>query len=80
MLRVKAICDNKEFDHLDEYVLSIRNHERLEYFEEVRFKIRKGQQIQVKVAIKIPPVQTDFNIEGHLLVQLENLLPMRLPI
>ena len=41
MLRVIAKCNNPEFDSLDEYVFSVRSNERFEYFEEVRFKIRK---------------------------------------
>lgn len=41
MLRVIAKCSNNEFDALDEYVFSVRSNDRFEYFEEVRFKIRK---------------------------------------
>lgn len=41
MLRVIAKCGNPEFDALDEYVFSVRSNDRFEYFEEVRFKIRK---------------------------------------
>lgn len=41
MLRVIAKCNNNEFDALDEYVFSVRSNDRFEYFEEVRFKIRK---------------------------------------
>ena len=56
MLRVIARCNNAEFNDLDEYVFSVRSNERFEYFEEVRFKIRKKERAQVKVAVKIPPV------------------------
>lgn len=41
MLRVIAKCTNQEFNDLDEYVFSVRSNERYEYFEEVRFKIKK---------------------------------------
>lgn len=57
MLRVIAKCNNPEFDALDEYVFSVRSNDRFEYFEEVRFKIRKRERAQVKVAVKIPPVK-----------------------
>lgn len=57
MLRVIARCGNTEFDALDEYVFSVRSNDRFEYFEEVRFKIRKKERAQVKVAVKIPPVK-----------------------
>lgn len=70
MLRVIAKCSNKEFDDLDEYVFSVRSNERFEYFEEVRFRIRKKERAQVKVAVKIPPVKSNYVIEGMLEVQL----------
>lgn len=57
MLRVIARCNNAEFNELDEYVFSVRSNERFEYFEEVRFKIRKRERAQIKVAVKIPPVK-----------------------
>lgn len=57
MLRVIAKCNDAEFDALDEYVFSVRSNERFEYFEEVRFKIRKREKAQVKVAVKIPPIK-----------------------
>lgn len=75
-----ATCKNKEFDDLDEYVFSVRSNERFEYFEEVRFKIKKAQNVQVKVAVKIPPVKMAMMIEGCLHVQLDNLIPMSLPL
>ena len=70
MLRVIAKCNNAEFNDLDEYVFSVRSNERFEYFEEVRFKIRKKERAQVKVAVKIPPVRDNYVIEGFLEVQL----------
>ena len=66
MLRVIAKCNNTEFDALDEYVFSVRSNDRFEYFEEVRFKIRKRERAQVKVAVKIPPVKENYNLEGVL--------------
>ena len=62
MLRVIAKCNNAEFNDLDEYVFSVRSNERFEYFEEVRFKIRKRERAQVKVAVKIPPVRENYTI------------------
>jgi hypothetical protein len=41
LLRVIARCNNPEFNDLDEDVFSVRGNERYEYFEEVRFKIKK---------------------------------------
>ena len=73
-------CKNKEFDNLDEYVFSVRSNERFEYFEEVRFKLKKTQNAQIKVAVKIPPVKMSMIIEGHLHIQLDNLIPMHLPL
>lgn len=70
MLRVIAKCNNVEFNDLDEYVFSVRSNERFEYFEEVRFKIRKRERAQIKVAVKIPPVRENYVIEGFLEVQL----------
>jgi hypothetical protein len=58
----------------------VRSNERFEYFEEVRFKIRKKERAQVKVAVKIPPVRENSAIEGFLEVQLESLVPVCLPI
>ena len=58
MLRVIARCGQAEFDELEEYVFSVRSNERFEYFEEVRFKIRRKEKAQVKVAVKIPPVRS----------------------
>jgi predicted aldo/keto reductase-like oxidoreductase len=46
----------------------------------VRFKIRKRERAQVKIAVKIPPVKENYMIEGFLEVQLENLTPLCLPI
>ena len=66
MLRVIAKCANPEFNDLDEYVFSVRSNERFEYFEEVRFKIRKKEKAQVKVAVKIPPVKSNYIIDGIL--------------
>ena len=66
MLRVIAKCNNVEFDSLDEYVFSVRSNERFEYFEEVRFKIKKKERALVKVAVKIPPVKENYVIEGVL--------------
>jgi hypothetical protein len=80
MLRVIARCDNAEFNDLDEYVFSVRSNERFEYFEEVRFKIRKKERAQVKVAVKIPPVRENYVVEGFLDVQLESFVPVSLPI
>lgn len=80
MLRVIAKCNNNEFDALDEYVFSVRSNDRFEYFEEVRFKIRKKQRAQVKVAVKIPPVKESYSLSGILEVQLESLQPVCLPI
>lgn len=80
MLRVIARCNNAEFNDLDEYVFSVRSNERFEYFEEVRFKIRRKEKAQVKVAVKIPPVKENYVIEGFLEVQLESLQPICLPI
>lgn len=57
MLRVVAKCNNPEFNDLEEYVFSIRSYERAEYFEEVRFKIRKREKAQIKVAVKIPALK-----------------------
>ena len=70
MLRVIAKCSQKQFDDLDEYVFSVRSIESIEYFEEVRFKIRCKERAQVKVAVKIPPVRENYVIEGMLEVQL----------
>jgi hypothetical protein len=70
MLRVIAKCTNVEFNELDEYVFSVRSNERYEYFEEVRFKIKKKEKAQVKVAVKIPPVRKNCAIEGILEIQL----------
>jgi len=57
MLRVIAKCSNPEFDSLDEYVFSVRSNDRFEYFEEVRFRIKRNEKAHVKVAVKIPPVK-----------------------
>jgi hypothetical protein len=46
----------------------------------VRFKIRKKERAQVKVAVKIPPVRENYVIEGFLEIQLESLQPVTLPI
>ena len=80
MLRVIAKCNNSEFDSLDEYVFSVRSNERFEYFEEVRFRIRKKERALVKVAVKIPPVRDNYEIDGILEIQLESLQPVCLPI
>lgn len=80
MLRVIAKCGNPEFDALDEYVFSVRSNDRFEYFEEVRFKIRKRERAQVKVAVKIPPVRENYLLTGILEIQLEGLKPVCLPI
>lgn len=57
ILRVTAKCNNPEFADLDEYVFSVRSNERFEYFEEVRFKIRKRERAIMKVAVKVPQVR-----------------------
>lgn len=80
MLRVIARCSNTEFDVLDEYVFSVRSNDRFEYFEEVRFKIKKKERAQVKVAVKIPPVKENYTLQGVLEIQLESLQPICLPI
>jgi hypothetical protein len=36
----------------------------------VRFKIRKRERAQVKVAVKIPSVRENYTIEGFLEIQL----------
>jgi len=61
-------------------VFSVRSNDRFEYFEEVRFKIKNKERAQVKVAVKIPPVKDTYLIEGCLELQLENFLPIYLPI
>ena len=62
MLRVIAHCNNEEFDNLDEYVFSVRSSERLEYYEEIRFKIRKNEKANVRVAVKLPQVKENCSI------------------
>jgi hypothetical protein len=37
-----------------------------EYFKEVRYKIKNNQIAQVKVAVKIPPLFSNYAIEGTL--------------
>lgn len=80
LLRVIAICSNKEFNDLDEYVFSVRSNERFEYYEEVRFRIRKKEKAQVRVAVKVPVAKDNYAIEGTLSIQLENTVPVVLPI
>lgn len=46
----------------------------------MRFKIRKKERAQVKVAVKIPPVRFNSAIEGFLEIQLESLEPVCIPI
>lgn len=57
MLRVVTKCCNPELNDFEEYVFSIRSHERFEYFEEVRFKIRKREKARIVIAVKIPPLR-----------------------
>lgn len=46
----------------------------------MRFKIRKKERANVKVAVKIPPVKENYMITGVLEIQLEGLKPVHLPI
>lgn len=58
----------------------MRSNDRFEYFEEVRFRIKKKERAQVRVAVKIPEVRAPYEIEGTLSIQLENTVPIFLPI
>lgn len=42
LLRVIAKCNNSEFDALDEYVFSVRSNDKYEYYEEVRYRIKRN--------------------------------------
>lgn len=46
----------------------------------MRFRIRKKEKAQVRVAVKVPIVKDAYAIEGTLSIQLENTVPMVLPI
>jgi hypothetical protein len=46
----------------------------------VRFKIKKREKAQVKVAVKVPPVKGNYKISGVLEVRLESMEPTLLPI
>lgn len=80
LLRIIALCSNTEFNDLDEYVFSVRSNERYEYYEEVRFRIKKKEKAQVKVAVKVPIVKNSESINGTLSIQLENTIPVTMPI
>lgn len=80
LLRIIALCSNTEFNDLDEYVFSVRSNERYEYYEEVRFRIKKREKAQVRIAVKVPVVRTPYQINGTLTIQLENTIPVVLPI
>jgi hypothetical protein len=80
LLRIVALCNNVEFNELDEYVFSVRSNERYEYYEEVRFRIKKREKAQVRVAVKVPVVNHPYTITGNLTIQLENTIPLVMPI
>jgi hypothetical protein len=61
-------------------VFSVRSNERYEYYEEVRFRIKKREKAQVRVAIKVPVVNHPYTITGNLTIQLENTIPVVMPI
>jgi hypothetical protein len=48
LLRVIARCNNPEFNDLDEDVFSVRSNDEYEFFEEVRFKIKKDKEHKLK--------------------------------
>jgi hypothetical protein len=61
-------------------VFSVRSNERFEYYEEVRFRIRKKEKAVVRVAIKVPILNQSYTIQGTMSIQLENTVPVVLPI
>ncbi len=42
----------------------------------MRFKIRRGERADVKVAVKIPQLKENYNIKGSIFVVLDDLPPM----
>lgn len=46
----------------------------------MRFRIRKRERAQVRIAVKIPPVKTGYTIDGTLSIQLENTVPLFIPV
>lgn len=58
----------------------MRSNDRYEYFEEVRFRIKKKERANVKVAVKIPPVKENYSLSGYLEIQLQGLTPVLLPM
>ncbi len=55
---------------MDEYVFSVRSNNCYDYFEEIRFKIKRGERADIKVAVKIPQLKKNFAINGIVEVRL----------
>ena len=58
----------------------MRSNEKHEYFEEVRFKIKKYDKAHLKVAVKMPPVKNNYSIDGFLEIKLGSFPSTFLPI
>jgi hypothetical protein len=81
LVKVIARCDDENLNALDEYVYSVRYYtERLEFFEEVRFRIRQKTTDFFRVAVKMPAMKDAYKIKGALLIQLEEAKPLEIPI
>jgi hypothetical protein len=61
-------------------VFSVRSNERYEYYEEVRFRIKRCENAELRVAVKVPVVKYPYTITGNLTIQLENTIPVVIPI
>ena len=53
IVQIYLVCNNKEYDELDEYVYSIRKITGYEYNEKIILSISNKHPITLKVAIKV---------------------------
>jgi hypothetical protein len=53
IVQIYLVCNNKEYDELDEYVYSIRKITGYEYNEKIILSISNKNPITLKVAIKV---------------------------